>query len=90
MTDEPTTFKHILRELPRKRIALVLVVVILNLSLVVVARGIQIGDRGPWWRGWMILGPDEGTITYFGPHVEFVPPWKWTRDEWRETVLPWK
>ncbi len=53
--DEPRTLRHLWRELPRKRIALVFLLVVANLALVIRARAHEIaGDRKQWtadeWR----------------------------------------
>jgi hypothetical protein len=82
--DTPSTLRLILRELPRRRVALVLLVVVVNLGVVT------------WWRGRSIA--EERAVATFcmfgGISLEwelprFVPPWEWTADECRET-WPWK
>ncbi len=94
--EEPTTLRHLVRELPRKRVALVMVALLLY--AVVFA----------WWRGWQIPAERHEKWKHmihasYGPsgderelaRVErarstWVSPWDWTADEWRETVWPWK
>jgi hypothetical protein len=90
--DAPSPVRRILRELPRKRIALVLLVVVVNLDVVTYRRGRAVAE----------LRRDAAQRHYFGPgdaevkawwEVEArtcVPPWTWTTDEWRNTVWPWK
>jgi len=63
---EPSELRRIVRALPRKRVALVLLVLLVNLSLVVVARGIQIGNRGPT-RSLDTEKPSPIRFHYMGP-----------------------
>jgi hypothetical protein len=89
--DEPTTTRHILRELPRKKVALVLLVVVVNASLLVWIRGCRIGrkraEESPW-TGLVSFRPKGES--FGSAEAPFVPPWEWTADEWRETVWPWR
>jgi len=95
MTDESTTLRHIGRELPRKRVALVLFIVLVSLAIT-------------WLRGQAIA--HEWHPHWIGSHVElnprldvapapaepepeqedWSPPWRWTAYQWQETVWPWK
>jgi hypothetical protein len=77
--DEPTTSRTILRELPRRKVALVLLVVVLNLALVL-------------YRGGHDIAEDRDNHSYHEfssyPPPPWVPPWRWTASEWRETFAP--
>jgi len=85
--DTPSLLRMILHELPRKRVALVLLVVLVNLGVVTYLRGRAINrDRMiaalAAWR--VPVLPED--ICVDGP----VLPWMWTSDEWQETVWPWR
>jgi hypothetical protein len=68
--------------LPRKRVALVLLVVLVNLGVVTVLRGWAIRHaRGSTFHHGM--SPD-GRPGGFFEERGLVPPWEWT------TVFPWK
>lgn len=75
MRDERTILRHVLRELPRRKLDFVLLVVFLNLALVIGARSRSIAHARAY------IECDEEFL---------VAPWRWTSDEWRDTVLPWK
>jgi hypothetical protein len=78
MNDEPTTLRHIARELPRKRVALVLLLVVVNLGAM------------SYWRGLTIsrFRYERMMIRYSDPPQRWTAPWEWTADEWAE-VWPW-
>jgi hypothetical protein len=85
VTDEaPSTYRSILRELPRRKVALVLLVVVANLGVVAWLRGRAIALERPIPCG-LVTGPTWQPA----PKATFVPPWSWTAQEWRETFL-WK
>lgn len=90
--DSPSALRSILRELPRRKVALVLTLVVVNLVVVTYLRGQAIAIarlKSP--------GLPRGVVVHNTANSEYVvvgetsvPPWKWTADEWRETVWPWK
>lgn len=87
---DTSTLREIIRDLPRRKIALVVLIVALNLTL------------GAYWRGCQIdheryLAFPANELRICGHNSAHniwfkgcVPPWQWTADEWRETVFPWK
>jgi hypothetical protein len=88
MISEPTTARHILRELPRKRVALVLLVVFINLPFVAYWRGCVIDHE----RVEAELARARASRIQVGLFTHYkgcIPPWEWTADKWRET-WPWK
>ncbi len=94
MTDEPTTLRDVVDELPCRRVALVILVVLVNLVLVILLTGRAIGhEREVVYMSAVSIvsggcrepSPPEDTIPY-----PFLPPWEWRADEWRKTVSPWK
>ncbi len=89
MTDEPSTLRHVVRELPRRRVAFVLFVVLGNLGLVSLVRGRRVAqDR--LLRVSFTAGEDLYHDYIRVRHAMPVPPWAWTYDEWWETVVLWK
>ncbi len=80
--DTPSTFRAILRELPRRKLALVLLVVMVNLGAVTYLRCRAVG-RERWSNRFIVPGARERS-------KPFVPPWEWDADEWRQTVWPWR
>lgn len=81
--------------------ALVLLVVVFNLSVVTFLRGRALAEhrRLVWSIGYSF--DDSGR--YFvesdpprqhgpppPPDLELTPPWRWTSNEWADTVWPWK
>ncbi len=92
--EAPSEFRLILRELPRKRVALVLVVVLVDMC-VAYYRGLTISHQrllaemaASRARTAAMGGRSGGVI--FVDMGRPVPPWEWTADEWRESVWPWK
>lgn len=83
MTNEPTTLRKIARELPRRKVALVMLVVLVNLAVVTFLRGRAVAEERNRYR-------PVFTISEVFDWPTFVPPWEWTSHEWRETVWPWK
>ena len=90
---EPTTMRTILRELPRWRVAFVLLVVFVNVGVVTYWRGCVVGR-------WRFEAADPICLTFLTPEdraeviaareieaarAPFVPPWDWSRSEWAET-----
>jgi len=74
--DEPSGLTQVLRDLPRKRLAIVGCIVLLNVCLAACWRGSNIAHE---------RARDMGPSACLGGHPHFpVPPWDWTADEWRE------
>ena len=77
--------KSLWRALPRKRLLLIAVIVLVNLSVVT------------YWRGHTIYLEDFtrhpvsawGMNTGLDDLLECVPPWDWSAEEWRAT-WPWR
>ncbi len=100
MTDEaPSLLRLILRELRRRKVALVVLVVVVlfvNLCGLMYCRGCSTAKtrfeerkRGGWiglatMRRTLPDGPWEEVMT-----ETFIPPWEWTADEWRG-ASPWR
>ena len=101
-----TTLQHVARELPRRAIAWVMLVVVLNIGTVIYLRGCEIADHR---REKPVFGSDMCVGGMSNCHVhhcswekhppvasttvwprKFIPPLDWTADEWRETVWPWR
>jgi hypothetical protein len=68
--------------IPRRALALTLVVVMANAATVSYLRGIAISRQRN--SGVMYLGPP------LPDRERWIPPWEWTAREWRETLWPWK
>jgi hypothetical protein len=80
MTAEATTGRQILRELPRKEVALLLLVVAVNVACVVGWRGCVVEHK---------RGLSNSLCSWpTCPCIGFVPPWNWTAQDCRET-WPW-
>jgi hypothetical protein len=94
--ETPGTFRRILRELPRRRVALVLVVIIVNVLVSVRLRGQQILEERIAAQRKLLPVPYIGAIRLAPWYVAWqckvfvIPPQYWTADEWRDTVWPWK
>jgi hypothetical protein len=102
VTDEVSHARLMLRELPKRKLVLVLLIVGVNLGYVTWRRGCDIEvDRISIIHGGR---SDPGCCTP-QQHAEcerrarallraerrvFIPPWQWSRDEWVKTVWPWK
>jgi hypothetical protein len=95
--DEPSHVRLIMRELPRKRLLLILAIVLVNLCAVTYQRGRAIARKRSYWLkvasravsvepkpGWK-PSPPTGE-----EEAAFVGPWNWSRDDWAETVWPWR
>ncbi|MEZ0228022.1 MAG: hypothetical protein ACAI25_05310 [Planctomycetota bacterium] len=89
--DEPNVFRMIVRELPRGRVAFVAIVVLANLTLGSVARGRRIAqDRAfhevsdPWGGNDLFAEWENYLRTLAADPV--IPPWRWTREEMRDTL----
>ncbi len=94
--------KGMLRELPRKRLLLVAVIVLLNLCVVAYLRGRAIGrerfcNSDECWRLRVARCNVSMAPARWKPsppseeelQEPFVGPWDWSRDEWAEAVWPW-
>jgi hypothetical protein len=80
----------------RRRLLLVLLVVLMNVSLVTYGRGCRIRDQRialRWGPGRVIVGSvgvETESERQFDEALRWPPPWDWTIVEWREAVWPWK
>jgi hypothetical protein len=97
--DDETTLRRLLRDLPRRNVALVLLVVVVNLAVVVALRGHAIErarlqalvSRPPLETMPTTLYEARWALAQ-GDFRDFPspPPWEWTSTEWRDMVWPWK
>lgn len=100
MSTDETTVRTLLRELPKMRVALVLLLVVVNMGVSICRRGCAIGrergSRAPAaWNGRGLLLIHEGVTPEDeelreGRVLCFVPPTRWSRSEWRETLWMWR
>jgi hypothetical protein len=101
MKDEPSHARLMLRELPRRKLALVLIIVTLNLGVVKYLRGrAMFRERQQAWLDGKSRGRavDWVRITKTSEDVDrldllepvFIPPWQGSSDDGAETVWPWK
>ncbi len=102
---EPSTFRRMVGDLPKRGVALVLFVVLVNLGVmtwwrcrtVYLGRRADASRKGFLWAGhppyW--IPPSKWTANEWWETV-WSPPWKWTADGetvwpwWWDTVWPWK
>jgi hypothetical protein len=85
----PSRFRRILRELPRRKLAFVLLMMIVNIGVVLFVHGKTVHRR------WRILSLGSGThgisaiatLDLLRENLWPTPPWEWSRDEWTE-LLP--
>jgi hypothetical protein len=91
----------ILRDLPRRKVALVMLVAVLNLVVVAGLRSRAIGKaRGP--RGFIFINMgvtwnaarDKAALdavieTWKESTWRWAPPWDWTSDDWHQAVWTW-
>jgi len=88
MMSEPTTLEHIAREIPRRRVALVLLIVLVNLGVATYRRGYEINDER--FVTFVTQAQKRNPCMSVAWPVRWIAPSEWTADEWRETVWPWK
>jgi hypothetical protein len=88
--------RAVVRDLPRVKVALVVLVVLVNMGVVLWRRCCELAvERRKAPRFCVsLLTPEqrEYAFRYWESldRATFVPPWEWTSSEWRETVWPWK
>lgn len=101
---ECSTLGWILRELPRRKLALLVLLALLNVGRVTATRGFELAHPHgrvhrlrirprAYIQGVEVVS--TGVIPVLNPVVlalqnqrTFVPPWEWGAADWRETVLP--
>src|SRR5689334_10937666 len=82
------TFRMILRDLPRKKVALVLLLLLSNLAVVGYSHGSRLGrTRAVEGRLRALGNHNEGgvwTLDYLRRATPFAPPWTWSVEDWTD------
>jgi hypothetical protein len=91
VSEEQSRLRLVLRELPKRKCLLVLLIVVVNMGILTYLRGRAISRKRRIFPSvvFIVLPGEtfEETVDRAYP-PRFIPPWQWTANEWRET-FPW-